>query len=555
MATITIPTAPDVTLIHPVENCLEYKFAIADLLTIAVVKASIVIDFQDAEPNVDTETFQLLGKTYTISAALHGTTPYLVDLTSAVGETQADKLKEVLDKSFLFEGTTITKNGAGPNWTITILWCECGPISFINDNDFSGLSFPPVPVITDGSCGTYPRGWRFLYRLYEYDPSATDKPIALCAVNAVNPIIDFDNLTLADNVADICIDIHNELSGRVFSTVPDCTTDFSLDTNFVQEFLLGYGEVFDDIIIGCGVDFGLWCETVRVRFFNGALNIEDGSYLIELAKYVLTAAPQLGSRLFLTDRPQNLPICLGSCAWLKILATADAVIANPIEYSVRIQIYDLLGSPPTTTDSDPAKVIVTDGTIIIPVGPGNLNNMLVIPLAFSAMCKYSVRLRVKDTVTMVEADYSEEFFFPVYNNDCDCKDLSFLGEKGNWETLDTFTCNERTTESNQTEICRSVPCNGTMQADGRKYQILTENKTKLKFESRWYFKTNANLRFLSIFKASESRLIAWPDRYDVETFRPILVDGGSMKVWEMDKKIKVTFNCFLAEMIKQPSEK
>jgi len=132
-------------------------------------------------------------------------------------------------------------------------------------------------------------------------------------------------------------------------------------------------------------------------------------------------------------------------------------------------------------DSDPAKLITVDGTIVIPVGPANLNNMLVVPIDFLSLCNYTVTLRFEDLVTTIHHNYSVPITFPVFNNDCDCKNIIFLGEKGNWETLDTFLCDERTIQAKQVEICRSVPCNGTMQADGRRYQILTDQTVNCSF--------------------------------------------------------------------------
>ena len=543
---ITVIREPNLEVVNPVENCIDFSLLTDEYIVAEGVNAMMIFRFNATSTQEDGDSIIINGQTFTVDGSLTESTSTSYNGTSANPQTNSIAFAEMLRLNIAFCEYSIETSQIG-GFFVVILEANCFGLQDIWETEQAGLSGVIYTTISNGSNIELKNGYKLLYKLFKEDRTP------VCRLEGVvPPLRNCSNLQLP-----VVVDFQHELSSLVETTIPELTQTAVINDPTIQaDFYLKYGSRY--IVGDCNMEYGDFKKSNLFRVINSAIqaNDEDGMRIHH------ANGGGRGGIDFLTCRPVKSCVCPETYMWNWLLFDLDDFFENSrpsvlfIAYSLNVEFYDsgiLVGSSTQLLSQN------SDGAYIFPIGPANMMDGIVTPANGYDEYRYKVIASITfDTIPFpvsTTINYSIQRTVKVGNCCTSDYQIAFLCSKGGYDTLTCLKKIEHSADTAMTEICKDAPCGGEFSERGLygKTEVNSTTYEKITLETELNPNNEDWRNFLLDFKASENRFLIDKDKNGEDWRRRVVLEAGSTKIFEYEKKIKIQFTLVYSQNYKHQS--
>ena len=542
---ITLQVEPDNSIPLGVEDCIYYQLLATDYQTSAGNKQSLLIEIEEVgSAQVNSDYITIMGINFVVSDASDYTFA-TYDGTVSSGLDHANNLLNAIRSNYNFNDLDVALTTLGSTHIIQINTRTNYPLPELVA-DVSNLTYAYVLGGLTGIAPVYVPGYKIIFQLFLQGIGQGFREIT--PVQRATPSVRQSD----DFVLGFPLEIQDQISPFVKTTVPEIASTWFYDDSCWDDFFLKIGTAID--AEGCGTAYQEFEAAPTLRVFNFASQQDEPD---KFEPYYYDAIEQPLAK-FLTTQPNTRFACADSYHWLWFYAHIGETLMPGFgldHYELFYRFYNGTSFVDSRTQAIglPATDILRANAIVAACGPANMD---VTPPAAGTWDNYTVQINATTNGGATNNFISELVHFRVNQCGCDSEQILFLTSKTGYATMECLELTTLSMTSEMNEICREVDCGGTYSeqllsgksyAGGRAYERLT-------FETRLHPAYTEYRKFFADFKASQVRYLLITDAAGNKQWRRILLEPGSLKVWEKDKKITATFTAIYAQDYKRLSE-
>lgn len=515
---IRLTKFPNLVCPNPIGDCIEIEFLTDEYQVAAPTKAIATISFAPGDVQVNGNAFTMFGEQFTVD----GTQQFTGNSFDGTGNNfqQGSNFILMLRANPLFNDYQISGAGtASVPYVVTITANEVGvqsPWAF----DLSGMAQPPTVVENNGVGGVYRAGYHIVYELIIVKDDGSY--LSAFPMQKVPPLVNASDGTILP----IAVDLSNDLSAYLSTPIPSGGAPINVGEMLVS-VKLRFGDIQD--AAPCGVE---WISQEESPIFQ-VINFASQQLDVEgYDPYCFRIGGDLAK--FMSFRYKYNCMPSEGWQWLYFFANYKSQVGESvsIDYELEIKYYGA-NAFPVDTDIVPVGLSNQDGVYALPIGKGNSD---IIGEQILGYEYYTVQLRVKEDRSPIPSYiYLSELIRFRIGEGCGCDyEIMFLSSRGGFDPIDCMELKSLSLSNEMTEICKEVGCGG-------EYDHLP-NKAfeRITLETKQHPKTESSIALLKDFKAAPLKLIKVKDAKGDFIWRRLLLDPGTLKIWEMESKLTIT---------------
>lgn len=513
----------------PVENCIEFGFLPDDYIVNAGDTSRFVFFFNSGDIQNNGDYWIINGDNYIVSSSANPSTGNFYDGTSSNIELNAVNFAEMLklNAKFINYNIQILSTGNGSFG----VYVESKTVGFQSNwfIDNTNLTVQQNNGSASGANMELRQDYKIIYQLF-----CADTNLPICEMQAITPSVQIGNGVHLPAY----VDFQHELSNAVKTSIPCLTEQFAVkDPFFTKRFYIKYGSRF--IVKDCTPIFSDLKTSPTYKVFNTALQINDA---IGITPYYFASVDP--PQTYLNSSPLSVCVSSDTYLWSLLDVSIFEFFADDELTGIEFDLVTLFrdnGAPVGTFNVD--LQINEDGAYNIPVGPNNLLSGIVPPANGYDSYEYQVFCTLQTTGFDFTFEYTQLRKVKICGDCSGEYQVMFLSSKGGYDTLPCLKKVEHSADTQYSEICTDAPCNGEFKEQGLFGRKATNSTTfeKITLETELKPNQKSYRDFLLDFKASENKILIDKDNSGEDFQRRVLVEAGSVKLFEYQKKIKITF--------------
>lgn len=558
---ITTTTGADKMPPVPVSDCLRWclQLADADGVTTAGTFATVAVTIPlTCTIPANGTVLTIWGKNFTVQSGNDFTSTSFKVVTS--GLQTAQNFIQMLNGNLFFSRAVTYALTVPGSLLVTITWNECREQSNFGA---PGMIFTAITalggsaVATNGVSPVYVDGLKIVTRVGII-------PDASITLSDFKPISVFEGMEpdkLCDSVGDVCVDYIDDVSTQLHTILPALTsTSFSTsDQNgetMCQPIQLEYGWTYR---ADCVSQSGTFMRSDVVLAINAAFDSKDPNGMRKYWYDHPDGFP-VGQtyQKYLTTQPFGIRICTISYAWLWMTNNFQSTFGGTYRLRATFTGYKNAVGVGTFTKT------IHDSSIdsnkwFQPVN-FNISPVMVLDglhLTASQVDYFEVQVSVTNMSNGVLQVATEKLRYVINSCGCDTTDVYFLTPAGGYSTMIVDVVSRDIVQEGS-EVNLFIPCEWSFEeknAKGGRTLVNLRQYEKIEIVANALNNNDADRTWFEHFRISPVKFIKETvDGVDVK--RKLIVDTGSIKIYESGDSLTLSASCYLQDIpLQNPSNR